>query len=143
MFSTAVESSVGPVARRRARNVRKIVENSPDATLRDPLQHRVTRCNNASMWFSKRNEAPGLTQELVERTWELTGRLKLLESTLDERLVELSNRYRRAEQSEKRLDDKKASTPCDDKENGRKVHPALKARYARRDALNAKIKEQV
>ena len=95
------------------------------------------------MWFSKTKSAPSLTQELVERTWDLSGRLKLLESTLDERLVELANRYRRAEQSEKRLDDKKASTPCDDKENGRKVHPALRARQERRDGLNAKIKEQV
>lgn len=93
------------------------------------------------MWFFNRKEAPGLTQELVERTWELTGRLKLLESTLDERLVELSNRYRRAEQSEKRLDDKKAVSPCDDDEKVRGVHPALRARQARRDSLNSRIKE--
>jgi len=95
------------------------------------------------MWFSKRKEAPGLTEELVQRTWDLSGRLKLLESTLDERLVELSNRYRRAEQSEKRLDDKKASAPCDDDENERRVHPALRARQKRRDGLNSRIKEQV
>jgi len=95
------------------------------------------------MWFFNRKEAPGLTQELVERTWDLSGRLKLLESTLDERLVELSNRYRRAEQSEKRFDDKKASTPCDDAEQVRRVHPALRARQVKREALNNRLKEQV
>jgi len=95
------------------------------------------------MWFFKRKDAPGLTQELIERTWDLSGRLKQLESNLDDRLTELANRYRRAEQSEKRLDDKKASTPCDDAENARRVHPALAARQARRDGLNSRIKEQV
>jgi len=95
------------------------------------------------MWFLKKNAAPTLTQELVERTWDLAGRLKQLESTLDERLVELSNRYRRAEQSEKRLDDKKASTPCDDADQTARVHPALRARQARRDGLNSRIKEPV
>jgi len=95
------------------------------------------------MWFRKTKPAPSLTQELVERTWEITGRLKLLESTLDERLVELSNRYRRAEQSEKRLDEKQAATPCDDAAESQRVHPALRARQRRRDASNNRIKENV
>jgi len=95
------------------------------------------------MWFSKKNTASSLTEELVQRTWDLSGRLKLLEDTLDERLVELSNRYRRAEQSEKRLDDKKASTPCDDAENGRRVHPALRARKKREDYVKNLMKGQV
>lgn len=95
------------------------------------------------MWFRKTKDAPVLTQELVERTWDLQGRLKQLEATLDERLEELSRRYRRAEQSEKRLDDKKAPTPCDDAEEARRVHPALAARKKRRQALNNRIGENV
>jgi len=95
------------------------------------------------MWFKTRKETPGLTQELVERTWDLSGRLKLLESTMDERLVELANRYRRAEQSEKRLDDKKASTPCDDDEKVRRTHPALRARKERAQRLNNRFLEGV
>jgi len=93
------------------------------------------------MWFRKTKPAPGLTEELVQRVWDVQGHLKLLESTLEERLTELSARYRRAEQSEKRLDDKKASTPCDDAEDGRRVHPALAARKARREKLNNRLKE--
>jgi len=95
------------------------------------------------MWFSKKNTAPLLTEELVQRIWDLNGRLKHLESTLDERLEDLSKRYRRAEQSEKRLDDKKASTPCDEEDRVKRVHPALRARQARRDGVNSRIKEQV
>lgn len=95
------------------------------------------------MWFLRRNAAPKLTEELVQRIWDLNGRLKQLEITLDERLEELSKRYRRAEQSEKRFNDKKASTPCDDDDQVRRVHPALRARQARRDGLNSRIKEQV
>jgi len=95
------------------------------------------------MWFSKKNTAPVLTEELVQRTWDLAGRLKHLEDTLDERLEDLSKRYRRAEQSEKRLDDKKAATPCDDAGEARRVHPALRARQKRQDSLNSRIKEQV
>lgn len=95
------------------------------------------------MWPFKKNTASLLTEELVQRTWDQAGRLKHLEDTLDERLEDLSKRYRRAEQSEKRLDDKKASTPCADEEKAGRVHPALRARQARRDGLNSRVKEQV
>jgi len=95
------------------------------------------------MWPFKRNTAPLLTEELVQRTWDLQGRLKHLESTLEERLEDLSKRYRRAEQSEKRLDDKKASTPCEDEEKVRRVHPALRARQKRIDGMNSRIREKV
>jgi len=94
------------------------------------------------MWFSNKNTAQVLTQELVERTWDLAGRLKHLESTLDERLEDLSKRYRRAEQSEKRLDDKKASTPCEDEEKARRPRGYLGARQARLDSLNRRIREK-
>jgi len=86
------------------------------------------------MWFSGKNTAPVLTQELVERTWDLSGRLKQLESTLNERLDELSKRYRRAEQSEKRLDDKNAKGGGGCEDETPRVHPALAARYRRREA---------
>jgi len=95
------------------------------------------------MWFFKSKETPGLTEELVQRVWDIQGHLKQLDTTLDERLTELAARYRRAEQSEKRLDDKKASTPCDDAEKARRVHPGLRARQKRRDGLNSRIKEKV
>jgi len=95
------------------------------------------------MWFSKKNTAPALTEELLERIWDVNGRLKQLERNLDDRLEELSRRYRRAEQSEKRLDDKKASTPCEDEASERKVHPALAARKKRRESQNNRIRENV
>lgn len=95
------------------------------------------------MWFRKRNAAPQLTEELLERHWDVQGRLKQLEATLDERLEELSRRYRRAEQSEKRLDDKKASSDCEDCDDDKKVHPALKARKARRERLNNRLGSKV
>lgn len=95
------------------------------------------------MWFRREKTAPQLTQELVERTWDISGRLKLLESTLDERLEELSKRYRRAEQSEKRLDEKIASGPCADGDPPRRQHPYIAARRARRERLNNRLKEHV
>jgi len=95
------------------------------------------------MWLFKRKETPALTEELVQRVWDIQGHLKQLDTTLDERLTELAARYRRAEQSEKRLDDKKASTPCDDAEKARGGRGYLGARKARADRLNSRIKEQV
>jgi len=93
------------------------------------------------MWFRKTKPASPLTEELIERVWDVQGRLKQLESGMDERLEELSKRYRRAEQSEKRFEDKKASTPCDDAAEASKVHPALRARVKRREGLNNRLKE--
>jgi len=95
------------------------------------------------MWFSKGNAAPKLSEELLERIWDLNGRIKQLEGNLDERLDELSRRYRRAEQSENRLDAKKAATPCEDDEKVRRVHPALQARQKRELSLNSRTKEPV
>jgi len=95
------------------------------------------------MWFSKKNTAPSLSEELVERIWDLNGRIKQLEGNIDERLDELSKRYRRAEQSEQRLEAKQASSPCADEGGTRRTHPALQARLKRREALNNRLKEQV
>jgi len=95
------------------------------------------------MGFFRRKEAPGLSEELVQRIWDVSARLKQLEGNLDERLAELAARYRRAEQSEKRLDEKRASGPCADDEAPRKQHPYLAARRARRERLNNRLKEHV
>jgi len=95
------------------------------------------------MWFKTKKEALGLTEELVQRVWDIQGHLKQLDTTLDERLTELAARYRRAEQSEKRLDDKKAAGHGEVFPPAARVHPALRARQARRDGPNSRIKEQV
>jgi len=95
------------------------------------------------MWFRKTKPAPGLTEELVQRVWDLSGNLKQLEGVLDERLSELSARYRRAEQSEKRLDAKRASTPCEDEADSGGVPLGLRARQAARAASTNRIKENV
>jgi len=55
------------------------------------------------MNFFGTKQAPGLTEELIERIWDLSGRIKQLEDRFDGSLDELSKRYRRAEQSEARL----------------------------------------
>jgi len=95
------------------------------------------------MGFFRGKTATVLSEELVQRVWDVQGRLKQLESNLDERLEELSRRYRRAEQSEKRLADKQAGSPCDDDDKARRVHPALAARLKRRERLNNRISEEV
>jgi len=95
------------------------------------------------MWFRKTKPTPGLTEELVQRVWDLSGNLKQLEAVLDERLTELSSRYRRAEQSEKRLAEKRASTPCDDEGDSTGVRLGLRARQAQRARQNNRIEEKV
>lgn len=95
------------------------------------------------MWFRKTKPAPGLTEELVQRVWDISGNLKQVESVLEERLTELAARYRRAEQSEKRLDAKRASDECGDCDEDKRVHPALRARLARRESVNNRLKENV
>jgi len=78
-----------------------------------------------AFWHSKRPE--GLTKELIERVWDLGGRLEQLEDRLDAKLDDLSKRYRRAEQSEIRLEKKKASGDCADEEPSSDEHPAIVA----------------
>jgi len=95
------------------------------------------------MWFRKTKPALGLTEELVQRVWDISGNLKQVESVLEERLTELAARYRRAEQSEKRLDAKRASDDCDDCPPEDRVHPALRARKARLVSQNNRIRENV
>jgi len=95
------------------------------------------------MWFRKGKAPPSLSEELVQRVWDLSGHLKQLEGNLEERLDELAKRYRRAEQSEKRLDDKQASSPCDDPEKQSRVHPALRGRLERQERANNHLKGSV
>jgi len=83
--------------------------------------------------FSKKT-APGLSEELILRVWDLNGRIKQLEERFEAQLDELSKRYRRAEQSEARFERKKA--PCDDdqptSENGDATRGSTAVRAARR-----------
>jgi len=95
------------------------------------------------MWFRKTKPAPGLTEELVQRVWDISGNLKQVESVLEERLQELAARYRRAEQSEKRLDAKRASNDCEDCGEGKATRPGLRARQAARGSANNRLKENV
>jgi len=83
-----------------------------------------------------KKESSSLSEELLERIWDVSGRLKQLESRLDERLDELAARYRRAEQSEKRLDDKRSVAPCDEEAQSPRVHPALRSRLERNLRVN-------
>jgi len=94
------------------------------------------------MFPFKRKEASPLSEELLERIWDLSGRLKQLESNLDERLNELAARYRRAEQSERRLDEKRSSSPCADDAPTPRVHPALRSRSERLLRVNNLSKDQ-
>lgn len=68
------------------------------------------------MWLLKTKPAPVLTEELIQRVWDCSSRLKQLEDRLDAKLDDLSVRYRRAEQSQARLERKQAASPCDDAE---------------------------
>lgn len=95
------------------------------------------------MWFKKRKTTPSLSEDLVERVWDLSGNLKQLEANLEDRLEELAKRYRRAEQSEKRLAEKSAaSAPCAEDRLAR-VHPALRGRAERLQRANSHLREDV
>lgn len=83
--------------------------------------------NLPSMGFFKAKPVETLSHELVERVWDLQGRIKHLEGILDNELEELKKRYARAEQSERRLEQKKAKTPCDDVIESEDQHPAILA----------------
>jgi len=67
------------------------------------------------MWpFSTSSQPPTLDQDFIQRYWDLHSHVSALEAQLDERLDELERRYKRAEQSEYRLEEKRAKTPCPD-----------------------------
>jgi len=88
------------------------------------------------MGLFKTKQPEGLTQALVERVWDMESRLKHLETILNNQMDELSKRYRRAEQSEKRLEEKRADSPCGDDGLPSNISPAilaLKARQGKRD----------
>ena len=70
------------------------------------------------MRFFGTKRPPALAEELVQRVWDCSSRLKQLEDRFDASLEELSVRYRRAEQSEQRLEKKRNASPCDDDDDG-------------------------
>ena len=63
-------------------------------------------------WFSDSVQPSTLSQEFIERYWDLESRVTALDAQMTERLDELERRYKRAEQSERRLDEKRQDIPC-------------------------------
>jgi len=86
--------------------------------------------------FSTRNKSARLDQEFVSRYWDLVGRVGHLEDRLEERLHELELRYKRSEQSLRRLDEKRQEKPCDEEKspNG-SMSPAFQEARSRRRAV--------
>jgi len=68
------------------------------------------------MWpFSRPTQPPTLDQEFITRYWDLSARVDSLESQLEGRLEYLEKTYKRAEQSERRLEQKRSvDSPCPD-----------------------------
>jgi len=68
------------------------------------------------MWpFSRQLHSSTLSQDFIQRYWDLSARVDSLEGTLDARLDYLEKTYKRAEQSERRLEQKRSGeTPCPD-----------------------------
>jgi len=64
--------------------------------------------------FSTQPQPNTLDQDFIARYWDLQSHVNALEAQLDERLDELERRYKRAEQSERRLDEKRVKSPCDE-----------------------------
>jgi len=69
------------------------------------------------MWFASTPKPPRtLDQDFITRYWDLVGRVDKMEAHLDDILEEVQRRYKRAEQSERRLDEKRERSPCDDEQ---------------------------
>jgi len=79
------------------------------------------------MGFFRIKDPPGLTQDLVQRVWDLTGRIEQLEDRLEAKLDDLAKRYRRAEQSESRLEKKKGEPCLDCPDEETDDHPSILA----------------
>lgn len=80
-----------------------------------------------------------LDQDFIKRYWDLEGRIIQLEERIGAQLDELSKRYRRAEQSERRLEEKReAAVPCDEESEGDQ-HPAILALKRRQTRVIAPI----
>jgi len=68
-------------------------------------------------WFSTSPQPSTLDQDFITRYWDLVGRVDKMETHLDDIMDEIERRYKRAEQSERRLDEKRAKdTPWPDEE---------------------------
>lgn len=69
------------------------------------------------MWpFSASPQPSTLDQDFITRYWDLVGRVDKMETHLDDIMDEIERRYKRAEQSERRLDAKRANSPCPEDE---------------------------
>jgi len=74
------------------------------------------------MWFKRTKPPLQLSEELVQRVWDLSGQIKQLEDRIDAALEDLERRYRRAEQGERRWEAKQKGSDCEDEE-GSVVRP--------------------
>jgi len=66
------------------------------------------------MWFRTKTPTCTIDQDFITRYWDLQGRVDNLEAQLEDRLHELELRYKRSEQAERRLDEKRQESPCSD-----------------------------
>jgi len=90
------------------------------------------------MWPFKGKQVSSLTEELVQRVWDINGRLEQLEGNIKAHLEELSRRYKRAEQGELRLDKKREEKGCEDCEDdapSERTHPAIASLKRRRHSI--------
>lgn len=84
------------------------------------------------MWlFSARAQPNTLSQEFIARYWDLEAKVSAMQLLIDDQLHELELRYKRSEQAERRLEEKRdgAASPCaDDDVTGNPAIIALKKR---------------
>lgn len=78
------------------------------------------------MWFRSKPAPNSIDQDFIRRYWDLAGRVESVEAHVDDRLLELEKRYKRAEQAERSLAKKKEG-PCEDAPGYRGVHPVIQA----------------
>lgn len=66
-------------------------------------------------FFSRFKRAPTLSEEFVERYWDLKARLDHLEAHVDDELASIRSKYNSVAQVERRLDQKRAEgEPCEE-----------------------------
>jgi len=70
------------------------------------------------MWpFSSTSPPSSIDQDFITRYWDLKAQVDGMQLLIDDQLHEIENRYKRAEQSERRLAQKREEgSPCADEE---------------------------
>lgn len=80
------------------------------------------------MWpFPARAQPDTLSQEFIARYWDLEAKVSAMQLLIDDQLHELELRYKRSEQAERRLENKRdeSAQPCEEPDLS--PHPALVA----------------